>query len=83
LNVRLVPRLLDDGAVDPGEAVGGDLRAKLLAQLQVALRSQLQGRPLLGPKAHAVGDLVLGGNQVLAEIILAPDDHVAVGCPVL
>ena len=74
-----LPRLLDHGAVDPGEAVGRDLRAKLLAQLQVALRPQLQGRPLLGPQARAVGDVVLGDDEVLAEIILAPDDDVTVG----
>ena len=47
---HLVLRLLDHGAVDPGEAVGGDLRTKLLAQLQVALGPQFQGRALLSPK---------------------------------
>ena len=72
-----VRRLLDHGAVDPGETLGGDLRPQLLAQLQVGLRSQLQGRPLLGAQAHAIGDVVLGDDQVFAEIVLAPDDDVA------
>ena len=71
-------RLLDHGAVDPGEALGGNLRAKLLAQFEVALRPQLQGRPLLRAQAHAIGDVVLGDDQVFAEIVLAPDDDVAV-----
>ena len=75
---HLVGRLLDHGAVDSGEAVGRDLRAKLLAQFEVALRPQFQGRPFLGAQAHAIGDVVLGDDQVFAEIVLAPDDHMAV-----
>ena len=51
---------------------------QLLAQFQVGLRPQLQGRPLLGAQAHAIGDVVLGDDQVLAEIVLAPDDDMAV-----
>ena len=73
-----VRRLLDHGAVYAGEALGGDLGPQLLAQLEVGLRPQFQRRPFLRPQAHAVGYVVLGDDQVFAEVVLAPDDYVAV-----
>ena len=48
---RLVLRLLDHGAVDPGEAAGDDLRPKLLAQFQVALGPPVPGSPALEPES--------------------------------
>ena len=51
---------------------------EFLAQFQVGLRSQFQRRPLLGAQPHAVGDVVLGDDEVLARFVLAPDDDMAV-----
>ena len=47
-------------------------------QFQVGLRSQFQRRPLLGAQPHAIGDVVLGDDQILAGLVLAPDDDMAV-----
>ena len=70
--------LLDHCPVDAGEALGPDLGLQPLAQLQMRFRPELQRRPLLGPQPHAIGDVVLGNNQILAEVVLAADDDMAV-----
>jgi hypothetical protein len=71
--------LLDHRPVDAGEALGRDLGQKLLSWLQIRFRPELQRRPLPRAQAHGVGDVVLGNSEVLAEVVLAADDHVAVG----
>src|SRR5450631_1989900 len=43
------------------------------------LRAKLQGGQFLRPQPHAVGDVVLGDDEVLAEIVPPADDDVAVG----
>ena len=70
--------LRQHGAVDAGEALGRDHGRKLGLQLPVGLRPKLQGRQLLRPQPHAVGDVVLGDDEVLAVIVLPADDDVAV-----
>jgi hypothetical protein len=64
--------------VDPGEALGGYLGREFLAQFEVRLRSQFQGRPLLGAQPHAIGNVVLGNNEILARVVLAADDDMTV-----
>ena len=75
---RASSRFLDHCPVDAGEALDRDLGLQLLPQLQIRFRPELQRRALLGPQPHAVGDVVLGNDQVLAEVVLAADDDMAV-----
>ena len=75
---RASSRFLDHCPVNAGEALGPYLGLKLLPQLQIRFRPELQRRALLGPQPHAVGDVVLGNDQVLAEVVLAADDDMAV-----
>ena len=70
--------LRQHGAVDAGEALGRDHGRKLDLQLPVGLRAKLQGGQLLRPQPHAVGDVVLGDDEVLALIVVPADDDVAV-----
>jgi hypothetical protein len=43
------------------------------SQLQIGLRAELQGHQFLRPQPDAVGDVVLGDNEVVAQIIVAAD----------
>lgn len=71
-------RFRDHCPVDPGEALRAYLGREFLAQFEVGFRPQFQGHPLLGAQPHAIGNVVLGNNEVLARPVLAPDDDMTV-----
>ncbi len=52
--------------------------SSFVAELPVGLRTELQRCVLLGAQPHAVGDVVLGDDEVLAQVVAAADDDVAV-----
>jgi hypothetical protein len=68
----------DHRAVDTGEALSRDLGFKLGSQFQIPLRAEFECRPLLGTLPHPVPNVVLGDDEVLAEIVAAADYDVAV-----
>jgi hypothetical protein len=71
----------DHRAVDTGEALSRDLGLKLGSQFQIRLRAEFERRPLLGTLPHPVRNVVLGDDEVLAEIVAAADYDVAVRVP--
>jgi hypothetical protein len=68
----------DHRAVDTGEALSRDLGLKLGSQLQIGLRAEFERRPFLGTLPQPVRDVVLGDDEVLAEIVAAADYYVTV-----
>jgi hypothetical protein len=70
--------LAHHGAIDPGEALGGDLGLKPTPQLEVGFRPKLKGRAFLGAQPQPVGDVVLGDDQILAQVVSAPNHDMAV-----
>jgi hypothetical protein len=66
---KLLPLLLgDQHAVEPGEAIGVHLPLKLLCYLKLGLAAQFPGNDLAGPFADAVGDIVAGDIEGLADL---------------
>src|SRR5215468_11686723 len=58
----------DYRAVDTGEALSRDLGLKLGSQFQIGLRAEFERRPFLGTLSYPVRNVVLGDDEVLAEI---------------
>jgi hypothetical protein len=65
------------GPVDPSEALGRDLGLELRSQFPIRLRAKLERCQLLGAEPHTIGDVVLRDDQILTEIIVPPDNDVA------
>jgi hypothetical protein len=63
--------LADHRAIDAGKAFGGDFCLKLRPQFNIRLGTKFQGYPFLSAEPQTIGDVVLGNNQVFAEIVLA------------
>jgi hypothetical protein len=78
---RPLLHLCQHSPIDAGEALSRNLGPKFCPQLQIGLRAKLQRDELLRPQPHPVGDVVLGDDQVLAEIIATADEHMAVRMP--
>ena len=70
--------LAHHGAIDPGQALIGDLGLKFCPQFQIRLRTEFQGRAFLGAQPYPIGDVVLGDDQILIQIVPAPDHDMAV-----
>ena len=72
-------RLPKQLAVEPRESLLAHLALVALPDLVLGHRAELQGQQLARPLADAVGDVVACNYQVLADLVLAAQDDVAVG----
>src|SRR3546814_8660218 len=65
--------------VDAGEATLIDFGRELAGLLDLGDGTKLQRGQLARPLANAVGEIVADDDQILAQVVLAPDDDVHMG----
>ena len=80
-HVRL--RVADQCAVDAGQSFLPDLSTQPLLDRVIVARAQIKIDQLAGALAQAMADIVTRNDQILPAVVLAAQDGVSVGWPVL
>ena len=70
---------LGDGAVDAREAVLIDFGRQLAALLDLGHEAKFQRGQFARPLTNTIGEIVAIDDQVLAQIVLAPNDDMDMG----
>ncbi|MAN88743.1 MAG: hypothetical protein CL555_18655 [Algoriphagus sp.] len=70
---------LDHGPVDAGKTILVDLGGELAGLLDLPNGTEFQRRQLAGPFADTMNDVVAVDDQILPQIVLAPDDDMHMG----